>query len=150
MCPVIEEDLRKNQRPVMESATFGGRIGVAQKLRAQSLGQRTGAIEQARGELAKRAAIGRSPVGPEPSRTPQVEEPRPRRQRRILGVQCRQRSLLLTDDGRGVVGFHREPQTDLNRVLNNGRQAFLWKEREVFVSPATWRPASRLAAKIVG
>src|SRR4030095_13648663 len=127
MALVIEEDLRKDQWPVMEPAPLGGGVGVIQKLRTQSLGQRTRPVEQAGRELAKRGPIGRSAIAPEPPSAPQVEKPRPRGQRRILGMQRSQRPLFLADDGRCVVRFQCESQTNLNRALDNSRQAVLWE-----------------------
>ena len=44
-----------------------------------------------------------------------------------LAMQRSQRPLFLADDRRCVVRFQRESQTDLNRVLDNRRQALFWK-----------------------
>ncbi len=65
-------------------------------------------------------------------------------------MQRRQRPFLLAHDRRRVVGLHREPQTDLNRTLDNRREAVSWKKRELFVSPASSGAAPGLPADIVG
>src|SRR5687767_12921691 len=133
----------------MVSADRGGRVRMIQKLRAQSLGQRTGAAEKPRCELAKRAAIGPRAIRPEPSRAPQVEQTSPRGQRRILRVQCSQRPRLLADDRCGVVWLRCELQPDPDGVLDNRRQAVLGKQGQLLLASSTYGAASGLAPEIV-
>ena len=111
---LVEEDFGKRQRPVKEPASRGGRVGRGS---AASSTMRSGSAQRPSSsravELAKRAAVGRRAVRPEPAGAPEVEETRPA-SRATTPCACSAASVRSFSRTMAAEssGSHRQPQPD--------------------------------------